>query len=161
MSLLLLIMPSKFQVGGTSTVRLLRLNLCVLILILGVLGVALGQDSNETSSIKGTVYDASGAVIANARVTATNEDGANQSADTDAEGNYLLAGLDAGTYSVSITADGFKPFQKDDFDLHDGDDERLDANLDPDTDSDSDKDSTPAVGQQTIHLTWTLLSDCF
>ena len=66
---------------------------------------------------------------------------------------YWRDSMPGRTACVDTQADGFGLFQKDAFDLHDGDDERLDANLDLDTDSDSDKDSTPAIGQQAIHLT--------
>ena len=60
-------------------------------------------------SISGTVVDPQGAVIANAQVKATNvETNVVTTTTTDSSGLFRLNLLPAGTYNVSITAQGFK-----------------------------------------------------
>jgi len=67
-----------------------------------------GQNSG---SITGTVRDSTGAVIPAAEVTVTNEGTAVPlKTHTNAQGDYLTAGLGAGTYDVSVAAAGFKTF---------------------------------------------------
>jgi hypothetical protein len=62
-----------------------------------------------TGSIQGTVTDPSGAVIAGADVTATNNATGGQTAHkTTAAGFFVLPLLTAGEYSVTIAAPGFK-----------------------------------------------------
>ncbi len=59
-------------------------------------------------SITGTVTDASAGVIRNAQVTAANQaTGARRTTTTDANGSYVLSSLDAGTYTIAVSADGF------------------------------------------------------
>jgi hypothetical protein len=60
-----------------------------------------------TSTIEGTVTDASGAVITGAEVTVRGDTlAAERRATTDARGVYRLTALPAGTYTVVITATG-------------------------------------------------------
>ncbi len=70
------------------------------------------------SSILGTVTDATGAVVSGATVTVTNT-GTNSSRQvtTNAQGDYLVAELDPGQYSVTVEAAGFKQFKRTLFDL--------------------------------------------
>ncbi len=56
--------------------------------------------------ISGRVLDSLGAAIPEVRVSVIE---ANRSTVTDADGNYLLAGLPAGTFGVSFAAIGFAP----------------------------------------------------
>lgn len=78
----------------------------------------------------GTVTDPSGGVVASARVavrsTTTNE---TRAFTTDAEGNFQFNALPAGTYSVSVTAPGFKQAKFDDVVLRVNSQLRLDATL--------------------------------
>ena len=61
--------------------------------------------------IKGTVTDPAGAVVANASVTATNEaTGVKFVTTTQADGNYIFQQLPVGTYTIAVTAAGFKSF---------------------------------------------------
>ncbi len=61
--------------------------------------------------IKGTVTDPSGAVLPNIPVTATNSaTGVKFVTKTQPDGAYLFPELPVGTYSVSVTATGFKAF---------------------------------------------------
>lgn len=67
----------------------------------------------DTGSLLGTVSDSSGARIANAVVTITNEDtGLEQRETTKADGNYLFTALKIGDYTISATAPGFERMQQ-------------------------------------------------
>jgi hypothetical protein len=64
-------------------------------------------------SISGTVVDPSGAVIAKARVTATNSDtGIRQTVTTDGKGFYTLPSLAIGHYDLEVTSAGFKIYRR-------------------------------------------------
>jgi hypothetical protein len=63
----------------------------------------------ETSVLTGRVTDASGAVVANATITATSvETGQIRSVTTGTDGSYKFDGLPAGDYRVKFEAIGFK-----------------------------------------------------
>ncbi|MGH9217652.1 MAG: TonB-dependent receptor [Vicinamibacterales bacterium] len=63
-----------------------------------------------TSTIAGTVTDASGAVIRGAEVTVRGETiAAERRATTDERGEYRLTALPAGTYTITVTATGLAP----------------------------------------------------
>ncbi len=63
----------------------------------------------STGALTGTVTDPSGAVIAGATVTLTNNGtGEARSATTDANGSYRFGLLTPGSYSVQFSASGFK-----------------------------------------------------
>ncbi len=80
-----------------------------LILIAIFAGGLLAQNS---ASITGTVRDSSGGVIAGADVTVTNVDkGTTFPAKTNGDGDYLVAGLVAGTYNVTVAQTGFKKYR--------------------------------------------------
>ena len=69
---------------------------------------AFGQTTIATGSIVGTVTDASGAVVAGARVTITNVD-TNQIVDltTNSGGAYNSGALNPGNYKVQVSSKGF------------------------------------------------------
>lgn len=127
--------------------RFLWRSLCIFALACCFSSGALAQDpQEETGSIKGTVYDSSGAIVANARVVVAKE-GDRQSTDSDAQGNYAIDRLPVGSYSVTITAEGYKPFEKENVDVRNGDDAHVDANLDPEP-------ADPNSGQMTALMTF-------
>jgi outer membrane receptor protein involved in Fe transport len=68
--------------------------------------------STTDGAIAGTVYDQSGAVIPGVAVTAHNN-GTNreQTAATDASGNYIIVHVTPAVYTVTITAKGFETFR--------------------------------------------------
>ncbi len=68
--------------------------------------------ADVNAHIKGTVTDPAGAVVANANVTATNEaTGVKYTTTSQGDGGYLFPQLPIGTYTVTVTAPGFKEFQ--------------------------------------------------
>jgi hypothetical protein len=89
--------------------------------------LALAQD---TGQITGTVRDASGAVVPNAKVTVSNP-AASITRDlvTNSDGEYLAAGLPGGSYNVTVSAAGFQKFQAKDVVLRVAQKARLDVNL--------------------------------
>src|SRR5450432_2234957 len=71
--------------------------------------LALAQD---TGTLSGTVHDSSGAVVPQASVTVTSATtGSDRTTVTNAEGDYLVAGLPAGVYNLRVIAPGFQKFQ--------------------------------------------------
>src|SRR6266545_3390750 len=62
-----------------------------------------------TAELSGTVTDASGAVVAGAKVTAMNaETGTSREVSTSQTGNYVLTFMQPGMYNVSVEAPGFR-----------------------------------------------------
>ena len=81
----------------------------VLIFCLSVSAVLFAQD---TASITGTITDPTGAAVANAQVViASPERGIKRTTTSNGEGNYLISALPPGTYSLTITAPGFKKYE--------------------------------------------------
>ena len=61
------------------------------------------------ADLRGRVLDSSGAVVVNAHVELTNSStNAQQSTTSSSSGDYLFTHLNPGTYSVTVTASGFK-----------------------------------------------------
>jgi Carboxypeptidase regulatory-like domain len=73
--------------------------------------VAFAQTSVSNGSISGTVTDATGAVVPNAKVTMTGPTGQTVHATTSASGTYSSGALVPGKYSVRAEAQGFKTTQ--------------------------------------------------
>ncbi len=79
----------------------------MLLCILAVASIALAQ--GVSGRIVGTVLDSSGAAIANANVTVTNQDtGISASTVTDARGDYQANNLPPGNYQVEVAASGMQ-----------------------------------------------------
>ncbi len=88
-----------------------------------------GQES--LSTLRGTVKDATGAVVAGAEVTAT-EVATNikaRVASSDTQGNYEMPGLKAGVYQLRAVLAGFKTFQANDIQLASSQIRRVDVAL--------------------------------
>ena len=82
-----------------------------LVLLILVLGVCSIRAQVSTSSITGIVTDSSGAVVANARVEAKNDDtGVVFDQSTTSAGAYAFASLPPGSYSITVTMSGFQTF---------------------------------------------------
>jgi hypothetical protein len=92
--------------------------------------VSLAQETR--GALTGRVTDATGAVIANAKVSATNLDTkVVVKATTNDNGDYTLPYLPAGVYRVSVEAQGFKRSQRDNVEIQIGDRLGLDVQLEP------------------------------
>ena len=77
---------------------------CILSFVVARSGFAQGTD---LGTLRGTVTDASGAVIAGAKVTVTDAlTNAKRVTSTNSEGSYQVFGLKPGAYEISIEAPG-------------------------------------------------------
>jgi len=94
--------------NGPRALRCVRTFLVVVFAVL-LLNVVQSQGQTQTATISGTATDSSGAVLAGAKVDATNT-GTNitQSTVTDAQGRYTIPQLQVGAYSVQASMSGFK-----------------------------------------------------
>ncbi len=82
-----------------------------LLVVLATLISASVLRADVTGSIQGVVHDSSGAVVAGAKVVATNVD-TNLSKETvsGSDGGYRILALPAGSYKLTVTASGFRAF---------------------------------------------------
>jgi hypothetical protein len=72
-----------------------------------------GQAAAINGQIEGTVTDQSGAVVANAKVTAENlQTGFRRETTSTAEGLYRFTVLPLGTYRISVDVSGFRPYRR-------------------------------------------------
>jgi hypothetical protein len=95
-------------------VAMLALALCFVFTATSVAAQTAGE-----AAITGTVQDATGAVIANASVTATNTaTGVQTSRNSSSAGVYEISPLIPGTYNLTVSAKGFESFKQDDIELH-------------------------------------------
>jgi hypothetical protein len=79
----------------------------VVLLALGLSVPALSQTA--TAELSGNVTDGTGAVVANAKVTATNPStGSSREVRTNQSGAYVFTILQPGTYNLSVEAPGFR-----------------------------------------------------
>src|SRR2546422_3076716 len=86
--------------------------------------------ADVTGSILGVVRDATQAVVAGARIVATNaETNLNRETISAADGSYRLLALPAGTYKVTATASGFQQFTTSNIDVRVNDQLRIDVTL--------------------------------
>ncbi len=63
------------------------------------------------ATVSGKISDSSNVALPGATVTVKNEAGQIQTATSDSKGNYKITGLAAGTYTISVSAKGFKNFE--------------------------------------------------
>lgn len=76
-------------------------------LVLGLCLPALAQESTVKGNLGGTVYDATGAVVPNAKVKLTGPT-ESRTATSDPTGNFMFSVLTPGFYSVKVEMQGFK-----------------------------------------------------
>jgi hypothetical protein len=102
----------------------------VLVTLIALIAARPANAQTLYGAIVGTVTDASGAVIPNAAVKATQtETNETRTAATNGTGVYALWTLPAGTYIVSISNAGFNTFETRDIDLTINTTVRIDAKL--------------------------------
>jgi len=81
-------------------------------LLVAACGALLYAQSTTDGAIGGTVYDTNGAVVANAKVVVHNKGtNAEKSITTNDSGYYRVANLPSGTYTVTVSQQGFAPFK--------------------------------------------------
>ena len=73
------------------------------------MGTVFGEPSGSLATLRGTVFDASGAVIPQAKVVVTSVNG-NQEAqqETNNAGGFVIADLAAGPHTLTISKEGFR-----------------------------------------------------
>ncbi|MEW5977076.1 MAG: TonB-dependent receptor [Acidobacteriota bacterium] len=100
-------------------------------LFLLLFGIAIDSGAQAIqSTVLGTVTDPSGAVVAGANVTVKNEGTSfERTMLTDENGDYRIAGLEAGSYQVTVAMTGFKTSIRSSIRLDASQIKRVDANL--------------------------------
>ena len=84
---------------------------CCLISLLVVLFALGAMAQIQNGQFAGTVTDPSGAAVANAKITVTNQaTGLSVTATSNATGSYLIPELPPGTYKITVEAAGFKTY---------------------------------------------------
>jgi hypothetical protein len=93
---------------GMRNLRILKaLALCII--LIGAVGTAYAVEAN--ARIRGSVSDPQGAVLSGVKVTATNEaTGVKFDTVTGSDGGYFFPSLPVGTYTLNVSANGFKGF---------------------------------------------------
>ena len=104
--------------------------LAVALAVLASAGLAYSQAVNAT--LLGTVTDASGAVVPNAKVTITEtQTGVAHAMQTNESGNWIVPNLPPGIYAASVEATGFKKETRRDITLVVDTTTRVDIQLTP------------------------------
>src|SRR5215472_12334919 len=104
--------------------------LCSLALLCCLPALLVNAQSASTAQISGTVVDPQGAVVAGAKVTATNQStGIGRTVATTTTGNYVIPNLTPGTYNVRVDAKGFVAGDVKDITLNLGDQRDLSFKL--------------------------------
>ena len=87
--------------------------------------------ADVTGSLNGVVRDRAQAVVVGAKVTITNtQTNLSHSTTTAADGTYHFLALPAGTYKISATAPGFRPYSTNEITVQVNDQLKLDVTLD-------------------------------
>ncbi len=103
---------------------------CVVLFVIISLAAERAWAQAVTATLLGSVTDASGAVVPNAKVTATEVNTKiSRSVSTNQEGLYALPYLSPGTYRVEAETQGFKRFVRDGVELRATTSVRVDAAL--------------------------------
>src|SRR5262245_12807137 len=107
--------PATFSTQGGATPLATRKSISYALLMSLALACLLTGASAQglTGQISGTLNDSQGGVVSNARVEVINEETAqSRAATSDGEGNFVVTQLLPGTYSLVVTAGGFKRFEQ-------------------------------------------------
>ena len=93
----------------------------ILVLVFVTATASLGQITQSFAALDGTVRDESGALVAGARVTLTEQSkGLTRETDSDSGGAFLFPAVMAGIYSVRVEKSGFRTEQIRDLDIEVG-----------------------------------------
>src|ERR1700694_2771264 len=86
-----------------------NLRLICVVFLLALLAASMAFSQAVNATLLGTVTDASGGVVPNAKVTITETNtGVSRVAQTNESGNYTFPDLSPGNYTVAIEQSGFK-----------------------------------------------------
>ncbi len=89
-----------------------------------------GQEQVATATINGTIHDASGAVIPDARITLTNlATGVRKLTRSNNAGGYVITNIPPGTYTLEVSKEGFISQTQAPFPLHVNESTTLDFTL--------------------------------
>jgi hypothetical protein len=104
----------------------------VRVLAVALFSAAILLSQGSRGSIRGTVTDATEAIVPGSKVTLTNvQTGVQLTAESDALGNYLFDFLAAGTYRIEVELAGFKKVTRDNIVLEVARHLRVDLILEP------------------------------
>ena len=97
----------------SSILRCLIRTLVVVMLVSNLGGLTFAQSQSASGSIEGSVTDATGAVVAGARVTARNlQTGLSREAMSNSDGLYRLPLLPVGDYDFTVEKQGFNTIKR-------------------------------------------------
>jgi len=112
--------------------------LAILLVLTGLVGGVARAQLAGKGEIKGTVKDPTGAVVANATVTAANvATGISTTRTSNSSGLYDISPLDAGTYVVTVVGNGFEKLTQTDVHVNSMEIQNLDPVLTVGASSDS------------------------
>jgi Carboxypeptidase regulatory-like domain/TonB dependent receptor len=98
---------------GNHMNRAIRFGMLTILFILCGFICRMAAAQDISGSLRGTVLDASGAIVSGATVTAVNiETGFSRSTPTDTKGEYLLVSLPVGNYRLEVEAKGFRKYSQ-------------------------------------------------
>lgn len=81
--------------------------------------ICLGQIGADTATINGTIADATGALVPDAKVTATNmATGIGISTQSNTDGSFIIPALPIGTYTLTAVKQGFATFKETGIEIH-------------------------------------------
>jgi hypothetical protein len=117
---------SKKIAEGVGNMRSILCCVCCVFVLSGFLLAQVGTQA----AITGTVSDASGASVAGAHIIAVNlANGLSTQSESDPNGNFNILSLPAGSYRVTVEAQGFKKWESPQTQLTVGDRNRITAVL--------------------------------
>lgn len=91
-----------------------KVSLMIVVCVLALLSGVTAAWAQTSTSLRGTVTDQSGSVVAGAKVTLTNTDtGISRASVAGSDGGYLFDLLSVGTYKVTVEKPGFATFVQD------------------------------------------------
>ena len=94
-------------------------SLC-LVLVVALASVVASAQQSATGSLRGQIMDEFGGVIIGATVTAIDPSGKERTATTDNDGNFTIAGLAPGKYTLRAVAPGFALYESADVEVAPG-----------------------------------------
>src|SRR6201988_3181366 len=81
----------------------------IFLMLVAALLATSSASAQSTATVQGTVTDSKGAVLPNATVIVRNKNTSNErTTQTDSDGNYQVAALPVGLYSIEVRVQGFK-----------------------------------------------------